>query len=159
MISTQALQTRSDYRAQTQVDFAPPSVSVAQPVSILLVEDSPALQQSVQESCEELGDRVLVAVVASAAEAINALEGVHFDLAIIDIELREGTGFDVLDYLRTRNSSLAPPVRIMLTNHGEAAYRKKAARLGADYYFDKSLQFEPAIDTITEQIRRHANPA
>lgn len=126
-------------------------------VSILLVEDSPALQQSVQESCEELGDRVLVAVVSSADEAIHALEGVHFDLAIIDIELSQGTGFDVLEYLRTRNSTLAPPIRIMLTNHGEKAYRRKAARLGADYYFDKSLQFEPAIETITEQIRQHAH--
>jgi DNA-binding NarL/FixJ family response regulator len=45
--------------------------------------------------------------------------------------------------------------RIVLTNYAIAIFRERALSLGADYFFDKSLQFDQAVELLEKLARGH----
>ena len=45
----------------------------------------------------------------------------------------------------------------MLTNHANAQYRRLAKDLGVKYFFDKSMDFDLAIETIELEANRFSN--
>jgi DNA-binding NarL/FixJ family response regulator len=46
----------------------------------------------------------------------------------------------------------AAPTVVVLTNHAGEAYARRCRALGADYFFDKSKQFENALDVIRSDV-------
>ncbi|GGP27347.1 response regulator [Silvimonas amylolytica] len=130
---------------------SPPSETGTEPVvTALLVEDSVLIREALVEALSASGHVVFTAFAATANDAIAALKQQHFDLAVIDLELLEGTGFDVLSYIK--NNELNPPVRVVLTNHAFSLYERRARMLGVEYFFDKSMHFTEAVQTI-ENVR------
>ena len=98
--------------------LAPDRATSREPVSpsrILLVEDDDEHARLVVETLEEAFGDTIVAHARSAADAAELLNGSTWALAIVDRQLRDGHGLDVLDTLRGTDPSL--PV-VMLT--GEA---------------------------------------
>ena len=71
----------------------------------------------------------------------------HLDAAVVDLQLRQGSGFGVLRALR----QLSPqPLTIVLTNSSMRAVRDRCLALGAHFFFDKSNEFDrvgQALDT------------
>ena len=124
------------------------------PMKVLLVEDSALLRDVITES---LADCIEIAIVNSAAtqtKAIDLLESQQFDMLLVDIELAQGNGFEVIKHTQSANYQFQPPVLIMLTNHTYPYYRLMAKQLGVNYFFDKSMDFELAIDTITYEAEK-----
>ena len=74
---------------------------------------------------------------------------------IIDLHLRSGTGFDLLSRLKGA-SALSGLKKVVLTNFATPAFRQRCASLGADYFFDKSLEFDRAINVL-DDLARHAS--
>jgi DNA-binding response OmpR family regulator len=72
--------------------------------SILLVEDEPGLRQTLAVSLQ--GRDFTVDEAATASAAIDAAASRRFDLMLLDINLPDGTGWDVLRQLRTTGNSL-----------------------------------------------------
>jgi DNA-binding response OmpR family regulator len=72
--------------------------------SILLVEDEPGLRQTLAVSLQ--GRDFTVDEAATASAAIDAAASHRFDLMLLDINLPDGTGWDVLRQLRTTGNSL-----------------------------------------------------
>ncbi len=71
-----------------------------------------------------------------------------YQVAIIDLQLRQGNGVNVL---RAMQRARAPGIRIVYTNHAQVpAYRRQCADAGADYFFDKSLEMEEVFRVIEE---------
>ncbi len=108
-------------------------------MDVLIVDDSVIVRERL---IEMLGGVDGVRVVG---QADNAEEGAHLadamrpDVAIVDLNLRDGgTGLDVLRAIR-RNG--AESVVIVLTNHPEPINRAACLADGADYFFDKSANF------------------
>jgi two-component system OmpR family response regulator len=66
--------------------------------TILLVEDEPRLRQTLSRSLTGRNFDVVEAI--SAAEAIAAVSSNHFDLMLLDINLPDATGWDVLRQMR-----------------------------------------------------------
>ncbi|HXD94714.1 MAG TPA: response regulator [Bacteroidia bacterium] len=75
----------------------------------------------------------------SLADAYKQIAEKKPQLVILDIQLKEGTSFDLLEYLGKQHPNT---VVIMFTNKTTAPYRKKCEELGAKYFFDKSSEFE-----------------
>lgn len=104
-------------------------------MKVFLVEDAPLLRERLQVMLAAIPG---VRVVGHAAEAGPAIEGIlaaGAEAVVHDIQLAQGSGFDVLRALRSR----APQVAVyMLTNFATDGYRKAAERLGARGFFDKS---------------------
>jgi DNA-binding NarL/FixJ family response regulator len=70
-------------------------------------------------------------------------------VVLIDISLRSGSGFDVLKVLKEQN--LAPvAIKVVLTNHPE--YRDVCTLLGADEFFDKSMEMTQALAFISAMV-------
>jgi DNA-binding response OmpR family regulator len=69
---------------------------------------------------------------------------------ILDIRMPGGSGMDVLQAIKREKQA---PMVIMLTNYPYPQYRKKCLGLGADYFFDKSTEFEKVTE-LFKQLRR-----
>lgn len=114
---------------------------------ILLVEDSPILREGINNmlAAEEIS---IDDFAVSAQEAISLLDNKQYDMMIVDIELTQGNGFEVVKHTLSNDYHYKPPVFIMLTNNAFKHYRDFAKSLGIQYFFDKSMEFDLAIEKI-----------
>ena len=121
---------------------------------LLLIEDSELLQDRVLESLAELAPNVLPHTAQTQDDAIQLLRQHQYDLVIADIELAQGNGLDVIRYARTHLPPNHSPVFVVLSNHTYFHYRKIAQQLGVQHFFDKSLQFDQAIQVVGHMAQR-----
>lgn len=123
------------------------------PLSTILVEDSKTIQETLVPALEELADAHVVAIAATASDAIDALAQWREDwqLMVVDLFLQEGSGLDVLQALQQRQGLRAtrPAGRgqpgqhvYVLSNYATADMRRQCKALGADGVFDKSTELE-----------------
>ncbi|XZG70833.1 response regulator [Chitinibacteraceae bacterium HSL-7] len=122
-------------------------------VRVMLIEDSPVIRDALTEALAATPCLTFAATAASAPDAIACLRREAFDLLVIDLELKEGTGFDVL-YFLAREGQSTQPVRVVLTNHAYPVYEQRARGLGVEHFFDKSMQFDAAIAQIEAEAHR-----
>jgi DNA-binding NarL/FixJ family response regulator len=94
---------------------------------------------------EELAQVQVVGAVAEECDALRWIERppAPFDLMIIDIFLKSGSGLGVL---RAAQQAGLHARRVVLTNFANSDIRKRCAELGADRVFDKSSELEELID-------------
>jgi two-component system phosphate regulon response regulator OmpR len=102
---------------------------------ILVVDDDKRLRELLRRYLAERGFRVTAA--ANAAEAWARLEGMAFDLIVLDVMMPGQNGLDFTEALRPKSRV---PI-LMLTAMGEAEHRIKGLERGADDYLAKP--FEP----------------
>lgn len=111
---------------------------------ILLVEDNAVAQDLLRQWFSLVPSARIVHVAPSSAEAERWLQD-HpeaWDLAVIDLFLRDGHGFEVLRACRGRS----PQQRaILLTNYTRDPVRENARRAGADAVFDKAFDMKALI--------------
>jgi DNA-binding NtrC family response regulator len=105
-------------------------------ISILLLEDEVALARRITAQLDKAGAEVTVA--ASLAEARRVLAGVHFDAALLDINLPDGR---CLELLRRREIPAHVPVLVMTAEPGVAS-AVEAMKLGAADYLTKPVVLE-----------------
>ena len=120
-------------------------------IRVLLVEDSRLLAEQISELLETAPHTVPLGTVATEQEAIDASLAQHPDLLILDLHLKQGTGFGVLKALSQVEK---PPQVVVLTNYALPQYREQALALGAQYFLDKSNDFDKLPDLI-ENVGKH----
>jgi len=138
----------SDAACGARVDNPPD----ARPLRVLLIEDSLLIREAVAELVESDGLAYVAAVADSEAAAIADLQANIYDVVIVDLKLREGSGFGVLRALQDKKSGVLP---IVFTNYATPAIRRRCAELGATWFFDKSSEFEEIGELIARQAARH----
>ena len=94
----------------------------------------------------------LVATVDSEAAALASALARPIDVMILDLHLRQGTGFGVLRALAGQASSV---VAVVLTNYALPQYQRAARALGVRYFLDKAREF----DRLPEVLREIADAA
>lgn len=108
-------------------------------VKVFLVEDSPLLRERLEKMLGAIPGARTVGHAPTARAAIAGIEAAQPDAVVLDIQLEEGTGFDVMRAVRAS----APGTRFyVLTNFAHEGYRRMAEKLGARGFFDKSREFE-----------------
>jgi DNA-binding NarL/FixJ family response regulator len=121
---------------------------------VYLAEDSPILIERLQELLHDDGLTVM-GHAEDAATAVTEIAALCPDVVVVDIALREGTGFHVLDGIGDLPEAVRP-TGIVLTNSTRDWYRNAAKRLGAEHFFDKSSQIPEMLDVLRATSRRHA---
>ena len=81
----------------------------------------------------------------SGAEAIQALRGQEFDVAVLDLKMEDMNGIEVLKMLKIMDPKLAV---IMLTGHGSAEAAEQGIKLGAFDYLTKPCELEKLLEKI-----------
>ena len=118
-------------------------------LNVLLVEDSKVLAERLCEMLAGISGLDLTAVVDTEAAALGAVEHGKIDVVLLDLHLRQGTGFGVLRGI-TRQTKR--PVVVVLTNYDLAEYRRTATALGAQYFLDKVRDMDQLPD-VMDKIR------
>ena len=107
---------------------------------VLLVEDSTLLAERLAELIHRLPGIDLIDTVDTEADALERVTTATPDVLILDLHLRDGSGFGVLRSLPHLKGKVRPKV-IILTNFGLAEYRREAEALGVEAFLDKSRDY------------------
>lgn len=117
------------------------------PLRVFLVDDSPLIMERLNALLVTVEGVQIIGAARTAGAAIRGIQHLTPDLVILDFQLPDGTGTDVLKAIRAGQHA---PLTIMLTNCGDAQYRVRCLRWGVDYWFDKSQDFERVIETCRQ---------
>ena len=109
---------------------------------VFIVEDSSTIRDNLIATLKELAQVEPVGTAETEHEARRWLACNDWDLAIMDLFLREGSGLNVLESCRQRR--LGQKV-VVLSNHSSRDVRWRCMQLGADAVFDKSTELEELV--------------
>ena len=125
-------------------------------MNALVVEDSPQIAERLVELVSVPNRVEVVATAATEDEALSACDKYTIALAIVDLQLAQGTGFGVIRRLRAATGA-NPACIVVLTNHAVPALKVAAFEAGADYFLDKSKDFATIPRLIGELLSSRGN--
>ncbi len=111
--------------------------------SVYLVEDSAALRRQFLLAIEKTGLPGVAGSASRADLAIREIEELRPDILVLDLQLEQGTGWDVIDQAGSACGHV-----IILTNHGAAPFRAAAEERGITDFFDKSIEFDLFLERL-----------
>lgn len=119
---------------------------------ILVIDDDTRLRKLLQKFL--LGHEYRVTLAASADEARMRMQGLAFDLIVLDVMMPGESGLSLTQFLRTRTTM---PI-LLLSARSETAARIAGLEAGADDYLGKPFEPKELLLRIQALLRR-ANPA
>jgi DNA-binding NarL/FixJ family response regulator len=114
-------------------------------MKVFVVEDSAAIRERLVEMIDEIDGFAVVGVAGTYEGAVSGITRARPDVAILDIQLASGSGIDALAQAKR---SLPGLRAIILTNYATPQHEKAAADAGADYFLDKSADFEKIAEIL-----------
>jgi two-component system, OmpR family, response regulator len=123
------------------------AMSSAPCVRVLLVEDSKVLTERLTEAIDQIADVHLIGTAETEAAALAVVMREPVDVIILDLHLRQGTGFGVMRALAT--TQLKPRI-FVLTNYDLPEYKQAAFALGATHFLDKARDCDRLPDLLLE---------
>jgi DNA-binding NarL/FixJ family response regulator len=122
-------------------------------MEIFLVEDSSLVRSRLAETLGAIPGARIVGEADRAEAAISGILAARPDLVLLDINLAEGSGFDVLRAVHAKE----PQIEFyMLSNFAAFPYRDLAERLGAREFFDKSKEFPRVRELVAQRAAVHS---
>jgi DNA-binding NarL/FixJ family response regulator len=107
---------------------------------VFIADDSAIIRERLAQMLAELPGAVdCIGQASDASEAAKAIRRLKPDAVILDIHMPRGSGIDVL---REIKRTMPSTVVLMLTNHPHDQYRRTCTAIGADFFLDKSTEFE-----------------
>jgi DNA-binding NarL/FixJ family response regulator len=116
-------------------------------MKVLLVDDSKDVLSEWSKTIQSIDGIKIVGKAHSEDEAKNLFQIKQPDVICLDIRLQEGSGINVLNYIKSEKPS---SIVLMLTNYPYPQYKKKCRDMGANYFYDKSTEFQLAIQKLKE---------
>ena len=122
-------------------------------MKVFIVEDSPAICERLIEMVEGIDGHVVVGQADTYDGALAGIAESRPDVAIFDIKLARGNGIDALATAKRHQPGL---LGIVMSNFATPQHRKASADAGAEYFLDKSADFEriPEILSTLEKKQR-----
>jgi DNA-binding NarL/FixJ family response regulator len=106
---------------------------------IVIIDDSILIRERLSQMLSELEEIEIVAEEQDEIEAIECIRKLKPDVVILDIRLRKGSGINVMREIKKDKPS---PAVIILTSYPNNFYRMKCLSAGAEFFLDKSTEFE-----------------
>ena len=120
-------------------------------MKLAIIDDSMLFRKSIRRLLDSISGLEIIAEAASVKEAVSMLQNQKPDAVLLDIELPDGTGFDVVDQAYQKNFR---PRTIVLTNYPTAAYRDLAKRYKIRHFYDKTTEFIRALEVLRDWVAR-----
>ncbi len=122
-------------------------------ISVLLVEDDPATRAALEAVVGSLPGHVLVASAGSFSAGNRALTEVTFDLALVDLDLPDGSGLDLIRRIKALDGTKV----LVITVFADQTNVLAATRAGADGYVLKDIE-GPELESAIQQVMTGAAP-
>ena len=120
-----------------------------------IVEDNATIRENLIGTLEELACIKALGWAETEHEARGWLAGHrgNWDLAIVDLFLKQGSGLGVLEACQSRQGEQRV---VVLSNYATEDMRKRCSQLGADAVFDKSNEIDALVDYCMQQCKPSA---
>ena len=118
---------------------------------ILLADDSALILERLREMLSSCSQVEIVGSCKNGNEALESLQNLKPDLAIVDLRMPGLSGLQVLTEIRKENKTLQ---FIILTLHSSDYFRQMALEAGADYFFSKADDFEKVVEVVNEYAKK-----
>ncbi|MCR5272477.1 MAG: response regulator transcription factor [Lachnospiraceae bacterium] len=119
-------------------------------INIMIADDHSMIREGLKQLLELEGDYKVIAEASDGLECLSKLETITPDILLLDINMPNCNGLEVLERLRAKKSKVKV---LILTVHNEVEYLIKAADIGIDGYVLKdssSDELKTAINDILE---------
>jgi len=120
---------------------------------ILIVDDHPSVRSGVRRAVEGAGMRCC-GEAASRDEAVAQIALHNPDGVILDLNLPDGTGLDVISWIREHSQTMAI---VMLTISDEDSYLLAAMKAGASAYVKKSAPLSQIVASLKAALAQPNN--
>lgn len=127
-------------------------------IRVLIADDHDIVREGLKQIVSETSDIAVSAEARNGGEAIEAMRRGGCDVAVLDLNLPDRPGLDVLVQMR----SIAPNVPVLiLSMHQQASYAARALKAGASGYVGKDSAREHLVVAIRKLARgeRFLTPA
>lgn len=111
------------------------------PLKVFLVEDSADVRDLIMESLAEIPGVMLAGYAETEQDAAAHLENESYDVLILDIQLKQGNGMNLLQSLARSGGKNHDELKIIFSNHVSPTYRRVGLQYGVQFFFDKSSEF------------------
>lgn len=113
---------------------------------VLVVDDSKVMRDMVT-ACLKPKAALHVTQASSGLEAIEQLSVKHFDVVVLDLNMPDIGGIEVLEFVRTQDKLRTLPI-IILTTRGDDSSRAAALTAGASRYLTKPFTPESILGEV-----------
>lgn len=119
----------------------------SRPLNVFLVDDSILIRNRLRELFSTLPSVDICGEADNAQQAISRIRDSAADVVILDINLHESSGLEVLTDIK---SSAPSPLVIMLSVYSRRDVGEQYLKAGADHYFEKSGDFDQILNLLEE---------
>jgi two-component system OmpR family response regulator len=119
-------------------------------ISVFVADDSEIVRDRITAMLSEVPAVTIVGYADNPVAATELIMKLNPEVIILDIFLAGGSGIHVLKTIRGKKVTAKV---IMLTNYAQEVYRKKCFEEGADFFFDKSIEFIRVVDVISKLLK------
>ena len=119
-------------------------------MKIFIVEDSEDMRENLTDLLSGMQSVEVIGHAEDESDAIKYIDGLLPDVVTLDLNLRSGSGMAVLKYIKKHHALIKV---IVLTNCTDRFYADSCKSDGAEFFFDKILQFS----RVQPVIRAWAN--
>ncbi len=119
-------------------------------MKVMIVDDSTVINQGLYKLLSDIEGLEIVSVVEDGLEAMSEFKNKNPDIVVLDLMIPKMSGLDVLRNIRQINDKT---IIIVLTNYNQSYFRDLTSSLGADYFLDKSAEFEKVYAICSNLIK------
>ncbi len=113
--------------------------------SLLIIEDSVSITWRLLNFLREIENLDILGSVRNGTSGLKRILKESPDIILLDLQLPGINGMKILELLANEANT---PYIIVLTNNSNLYFKERCLELGANEFFDKSVQFEKAIKSI-----------
>jgi DNA-binding NarL/FixJ family response regulator len=125
-------------------------LSLRPALRVLLVEDSRIISDLISENLSHIPRLSLIGIAETESDAVAMLRNHPCDVMILDIQLRQGNGINLLRIL-SADPAHAQTLKIVLSNHVSGTYRRICEQYGVQFFFDKTSEF-PQLQLLLSRL-------
>lgn len=114
-------------------------------MNLFIVEDSEIVRERIQSMLSDIPGVAVIGYAGCELDAIERINTMLPDVVTLDLNLKSGSGINVLNDIKKRHPEIKV---IVLTNDDDRVYEDRCMRAGADLFFDKSFQFSRVYSAL-----------
>ena len=123
---------------------------------VFIADDSRVVVERLADLLKEVPGVQLVGRANDVPEAIHSIVKTNPDAVILDLQMPGGSGLDVLRSIRRSHPSVWV---VICTNYPYPQYREECIAAGANYFLDKSAEFEKIPEILRDLTKKAPNVA
>ena len=127
-----------------------PANFARQEVRILIVDDAPAVRESLRWLLEDEPGLTVIGEAPTGSQALQMAVDLKPDLVILDVELPDMDGFVVTSQLKAQPN---PSLVVLLSMHNNAQYQKRGRDAGCDAYVGKESGWVGLLSVLRTIIK------